>query len=182
MLQMTLFRYWYIICIGLLLLVGCGKSKPQLPSNKPQAGATDSTLLSIVELNQTLAEKADAELAIHVANGDLPYVRHELGFWYLMQERTSGADIQPEQTVELLYKVYLLDGTLCEDIKRTARVGKKEVLEAIDCILPQLHAGEKVEILAPWYMAYGREGDESIGILPYQHVKIELIVNLNYHM
>ncbi len=155
------------------LLPACGKKRPQLPSNK-QSGV-DSVALAMIEMNQQLVLKANTELATYVVASKQPYVQDDQGFWYRITRHTDGLALQKEQTVTIAQQVYLLDGTLCEDMVTTVQIGKKQVPAAVDAALLLLHEGEKATILAPWYLAYGQYGnDAKIGA--YTNVRIDIEV------
>lgn len=164
-----------ICCFGLVLCYSCAKQKPQLPSNKNHQ-QVDSTLLKIMQLNQVLSEKSDGELTNHVLENNLNYVRHEDGFWYKMEIQTQHEKIKQKETVEIHYKLFLLNGKLCEDVKQTLTLGKKQTIKAIEGMLLEMRHGEKVRLLAPWYLAYGQAGHGN-DIQPYEQIEIELSVN-----
>ena len=164
---------WSALILCACLLASCGKRKPQLPSNKQPK--TDSVALAMVEMNQRLVQKANDELASYVVASEQPYVQDDQGFWYMITNRTEGLTLQKEQTVTIAQQVYLLDGTLCEDMVMTLQIGKKQVPTAVDSALLLLHEGESASILAPWYLAYGQYGNNA-KIGAYTNVRFEISV------
>jgi FKBP-type peptidyl-prolyl cis-trans isomerase len=68
----------------------------------------------------------------------------------------------------------LRDSTLLEDIRETAQVGKYERMEALAALLSELHRGDSLSLLVPWYLAYGATGNEHVA--PYSNIRIEIIV------
>ena len=71
-------------------------------------------------------------------------------------------------------QVYDTEGNLYEDRHETFCVGKTGDMRVLDPVLRQLHRGDSVSILAPWYMAYGSLGSQVVP--PYTNVRIELRV------
>ena len=127
-------------------------------------------------MNQILAEKADGELTTFVLDNELDYVRHDAGFWYKAIVKTHKEKIKEKETIEIHYKVFLLNDTLYEDVKQTVTLGKKQTIKAIETMLLEMRHGEKVMLLSPWYLAYGQTGNKDL-IKPYEQLKIELSVN-----
>ncbi len=127
----------------------------------------------MIAFNQTMAEKADSELARYVAESGTKYVREDLGYWHLMVQRTNNARIVPKQSIEVHYTVFKLDTTMCQDVRKEIEVGKKELPRGIEEILLTMRLGEKAELLLPWYLAYGPKGDDQT-IEGYEAVRIEL--------
>ncbi len=169
------FSYLLLIVFSSVLFAGCGKRKPQLPSNKKQT-QVDSTMLAMLEFNQTLVEKADAQLAEFVTDAEQDYVRHELGFWYKKTQSAQGDTLAVEQIVNIHYTVSKLDSTICEDVIETITLGKKQTIACIEAMLLEMCIGEQVEILSPWYLAYGQAGKER-SVDSYEQVWIKLSVN-----
>lgn len=164
---------WLALIMCACFLAACGKQKPQLPSNKQPE--VDSVALAMIEMNQRLVQKANDELASYVVTSGQPYVQDDQGFWYMITRRTEGLMLQKEQTVTITQQVYLLDGTLCEDMVMTLQIGKKQVPTAVESALLLLREGESASILAPWYLAYGQYGNEA-KIGAYANVRFEISV------
>jgi len=69
----------------------------------------------------------------------------------------------------------LATGALLEDITEETEVGKRVALYAIDYALPLMRVGETFRLLAPYYNAYGRDGNDNVP--PLTNVTILLTVN-----
>lgn len=162
-----------IISCCLTMLMACNQKnvKPQTPANAPEI---DTVAQNLLYTNQMLVQQANLELSQYVKNSGLEYALHDKGFWYRRLVRTDEEQLQPEMTADIHYTVSLIDSTLCMDISCQIRVGKKEVPPAIDHSLQFMHRGEKYEILAPWYCAYGQKGENNVPA--YTNVRIILEV------
>jgi FKBP-type peptidyl-prolyl cis-trans isomerase len=61
-------------------------------------------------------------------------------------------------------QVYELNGQLIADVSETFEIGSasKPLPLAMDKALKMLRQGEQIQIIAPWYTAYGVEGTDEI--------------------
>ena len=170
-------------CISVLLTVltvlalcpsiGCKRVKPQSAANRPQA---DSTAQALMLLNLSLAEEADKLLADSVKASSLPYVLDLSNFWYCRLNTTDGREIGKQMHVEYAAVIRdLATGELLEEVTEETEVGSRKALRAIDICLSLMREGETFLILAPYYTAFGRDGNEQVA--PLTNVKIELTAN-----
>lgn len=179
-------KYTYIILLLTIIgLFACKPTKPQSPSNKTQE--IDSTQIEMMLMNFRLAEAADAELIKYVRssaqqstnledsnNPSIEYTLHQWGFWYRKILRNEQPILTEGEEVEIHYQVYSFDNQLLIDSQENIQVGKRQVIMAIEQMLPLMHQEEQAELLAPWYLAYG--STEEAGIAPYTNVRILLTV------
>ena len=157
--------------IGLVVLTSCGKTQPQRPTfkNRP-AAVKDSTVVAMVALNQKMAEDADSRLIPYVTED---YALQEDGYW-VSGLRDVETGFRDSVQVTARWRVYDTDGQLYEDRHETLTVGRTGEMRVLDPVLRQMHPGDSVSILAPWYMAYGSLGSQVVP--PYTNVRIELII------
>jgi len=161
---------YIILALLSISLTGCRKeTKPQEPANQPE---TDTIAQNLLYTNQMLVEQSNKELALFVKQSGTQFALHDYGFWYRWLERTENVKLKTDDQVTIHYQVWLMDSTLCADIVKEVRVGKKEVPNAIDHALTMMRMGEIMEIIAPWYCAYGQKGEDRV--LPYTNVRFRL--------
>lgn len=164
------------ILVLVVLVVGlacCKRVKPQGAANKP---VTDSTELALMEMHFRMALDADQLLVDTVRASGLAYVLDQHNVWYYRLAATEGQQVEKGMHVEYSAVVRDLEtGALLEDITEETEVGKRVTLRAIDFVLPQMRVGETYCLLAPFYNAYGRDGNEYVQ--PLTNVKILLTVN-----
>lgn len=158
--------------ILVLLFASCRRVAPQGPANQPRE---DSAAIALVEMHFRLAEEADRQLVDSVKQSDKKFTLSEYGFWYNRSVSTDGEEVKRNDEVEYQAQICALDGSLIENVSSTTRVGTREVILAIDCCLPMMRVGEQFEIYAPYYNAYGVEGEN--GVAPLTNVHILLQVN-----
>jgi len=117
-----------------------------------------------------MAEDADSRLIPYVTED---YALQEEGYWVsgLKDVETGFRD---SVQVCARWRVYDTDGRLYEDRHETLTVGRTSEMRVLDPVLRQMHPGDSVSILAPWYMAYGSLGSQVVP--PYTNVRIELVV------
>ncbi len=152
------------------MLMACGKTQPQRPTFKNRPQAADSTVVALVEVNQRMAADADSRLARYATED---YALQEEGYWVSgLHDIETGFSDSTQVCVRM--QVYDTEGNLYEDRHETFCVGKTSDMRVLDPVLRQLHSGDSVSILAPWYMAYGSLGSQVVP--PYTNVRIELRV------
>ena len=152
------------------MLMACGKTQPQRPTFKNRPQAADSTVVALVEVNQRMAADADSRLARYATED---YALQEEGYWVSgLHDIETGFSDSTQVCVRM--QVYDTEGNLYEDRHETFCVGKTGDMRVLDPVLRQLHSGDSVSILAPWYMAYGSLGSQVVP--PYTNVRIELRV------
>lgn len=152
------------------MLMACGKTQPQRPTFKNRPQAADSTVVALVEVNQRMAADADSRLACYATED---YALQEEGYWVSgLHDIETGFSDSTQVCVRM--QVYDTEGNLYEDRHETFCVGKTSDMRVLDPVLRQLHRGDSVSILAPWYMAYGSLGSQVVP--PYTNVRIELRV------
>ena len=165
--------------IGLLglLLIGCGKQAPQIPTQRKSAPPqVDSTVIAMLELNQHLAAAADEQMRLLARAQEEPYALYEANAWMTIIRKGDETQPAPAYNEEwmLHMKIYSVDGALLLDSQGSFRIGKQELPEAVDKNIGELHPGGKARIYAPWYSAYGVTGTNQIP--PYENVIIEIDV------
>lgn len=152
------------------MLMACSKTQPQRPTFKNRPQAADSTVVALVEVNQRMAADADSRLARYATED---YALQEEGYWVSgLHDIETGFSDSTQVCVRM--QVYDTEGNLYEDRHETFCVGKTGDMRVLDPVLRQLHRGDSVSILAPWYMAYGSLGSQVVP--PYTNVRIELRV------
>lgn len=156
--------------LALLAIIGCKRVAPQGAANLPHE---DTTGMAVSMMNMRLAEAADRQVTSWVQHADTTYTLDEYGYWYCLYRHTDGTPIKEQDRVEIFFRTNTLDGQLIEDSQLTLTVGRRETLWAIDVILPTLKEGEAIRIACPYYMAYGREGNELVE--PYTNCVIDIL-------
>ena len=163
------------ILVLVLMVTGCRHTAPQTPSQRKGAEPTvDSTQLALMELNQHLASTADMQLAQIVQEQPERYALYEGSAWVTILDRgdENSSMPQPNEEWTVHMRTYDLDGRMLMDSEATYRIGKKELPQAVELTIAELYRGGKAKVIAPWYAAYGMQGNDYVA--PYQNVIIEL--------
>ncbi len=88
------------------------------------------------------------------------------GLWYQIYEKSNDT-LMPklDDIVELAYKVFLLDGSLCYSSDSTGTkkfaVGHGGVESGLEEGILMLHKGDKARFIMPPYLAHGLLGDQN---------------------
>ena len=169
-----------ILCYILLMLAfaAChrGPVGPQRPANREGQSRRDSDLITMLQVNERMAEEADREVLNYVLADSLTYAQCQQGAW--VTRTTSMPDHeQPKmgEPVQLEMLIKTLDGQLLRDVAGEFTIGKGELPLGIEYAIRELRRDESGIILAPWHAAFGVDGDENIG--PYTNVRIELTIH-----
>ena len=165
-----------LVVSGLVVMfVACGHQAPQTPSQrKGQVPQVDSAQLALLQLNQQLAEAADRELTSLAQAQDSAFALYEAGTWMHIishgDETTPSPQPNEEWTIRM--RVYDLQMHLLVDSEASYRIGKKELPQAVEENIGELHHGAQARLLAPWYTAFGLRGTDHIP--PYENVIIDI--------
>jgi FKBP-type peptidyl-prolyl cis-trans isomerase len=130
-----------------------GVQKQQQPNNSEK----------LIKVNKFLVDK-DADIIRKYSNRrNWQMQTTETGLWYMIYEKGNGKPAQQNKVATLLYKVYLLDGTLCYSSETAApkkfTVGKGGVERGLEEGVLLLHQGDKARFIMPPYLAQGLMGD-----------------------
>ena len=158
------------VCLSLLLLLtACPSPQPQtLTYKNGETEQQEEQMAMLLQLNQHMAEEADRQLSRFVNAG---YVQMENGCWVCGLKNVDEPLRNGDKT-DVWIRVYLLDGTLVEDIHRTMTVGQEQTTQAVADLLPEMPRNGKVSMLVPWYIGYGTVGSEHIP--PYTNMRMEI--------
>ena len=165
-----------LIC---LILTACGgHQSPQRPSQwLGKSPEPDSVQLRLMELNQQMAAEADKELLHYVQTHEEAYALYLGNVWVHIWE--SGNDeLTPYnygQSCPLHLRIYSMDGkTLLADMRRSFQLGSNDTPYGVTEVVRELYPGARARLLAPWYSAYGIQGNGYVE--PYQNVIIDLTI------
>jgi hypothetical protein len=154
-----------LVLVLLMVLSSCQKTPPQPVRILGEAEETvDSTMVALVEFNKQMTTAADAQCAEYAKKEGLQYVLAKEGFWFCKTRTTEREFLTKGQVVNIRLQVYELNGQLIADVSETFEIGSasKPLPLAMDKALKMLRQGEQIQIIAPWYTAYGVEGIDEI--------------------
>ncbi len=141
-----------LICV----LASCQKPLPQLPSNK--GNAVDSTALALQAIQNRLAEREDS-LLMEFANAyEKQLHKDSTGFWFSI-DKTTGKLLKNGDKCSINAEFFSLEGDLLHTENTEITVGKREKTVIIDLALQKMSRGTEATIVAPWYLAYGNNGN-----------------------
>lgn len=169
-------RKYILLVLGLLFVVACSRTAPQRPSQRNGVSAkteTDSSLLAMMSVNRRLSEQADLDVARYIERASESYSQLPSGAWIGYPHREEP--LLPEGALALHMVVRRLTGELLLDSEREVRLGREALPVAVEEALPLADRGEKLELVCPWYTAFGAQGTEGVG--PYENVRIEIEIH-----
>ncbi len=150
-----------LVLFFLLLFSACRNDRPHLPANKLPKDYTKENLL---EMNKTLAEQENKEIAAYIENSNLEFTKSSLGFWYSIENRGTGREIERGNTVHVTYNLKLLDGTICYTPQykgnSTIMIGMYDIIKGLDDSLLLLREGGQGTFIIPADLAFSMIGDQ----------------------
>ena len=158
-----------------LLLMGCGGTAPQRPSQRMgQAPEADSTQLALLELNMQLAKAADRAVQEVALAQEETYALYDGPAWVHINARGDEQQALPRlgQTLIVRMFIYTLNGKLLEDTEGSYTLGRHELPQGVEPCVRELHPGGSARLIVPWYAAFGMKGTAHIP--PYENVIIDL--------
>lgn len=158
---------------GLLVLVGCTQ-QPQKVHRLNEKQEPDSALIAQLTFNTRMADAADKACKDWVQNESISYAMDDFGFWYAKTIKLDSDTPQKGDKILTHIQIRELNGELLADIKDYFSVGSGDLPIAINRSLKQMCQGEQMQIVAPWYTAYGAEGTSIIK--PYSNLIITLTI------
>ncbi len=117
-------------------------------------------------VNKYLVKKDNDRIKSFIRRRHWNMQQTQTGLWYQTYEKSSDTLMpKPNDIVELAYKVYLLDGTLCYSSDSTGTkkfaVGHGGVESGLEEAILMLHKGDKARFIMPPYLAHGLLGDQN---------------------
>lgn len=153
---------WLLFLPLLLFLGSCHRLSPQAQGRLDTQEESEELSEEIL-LNMSRADSANDMCLEYVAERkDSSFVLSDMGFWYSITKRNESPRLSKGACVELLYESCFASGEMIESVQTATCVGNQETLLAIDLLLPNMAPGEEAIIVAPYYLAYGREGTDRV--------------------
>lgn len=163
-----------LIILLFAVFSSCKKQIPQLPSNKIEVD--NSEAIALLDINQNLTVKEDSLLEVFAKKQNKTYVKHELGFWYAIEQAGTGKKVNGKATCNFSYELTLLNGDKIEVGRKQITIGKKQVVPGLEEGIKLLHYGDSATFIIPWYLGYGMKGNKP-KVLPYTSVIYSIKLN-----
>lgn len=156
-------------------LMGCSNS-PQPVRFLGKDKEPDSLILAQMRFNQRMVNEAGMQCLTYVQEDDgKRYAQDEIGFWYTKIVTTNLDSLRKGEQVDMHIQIYELNDSLVADVKESFQIGQPGLPIAILRSLGMMRHGEQIQIVTPWYAAYGVEG--TLLIQPYSNLKIVVSVD-----
>lgn len=145
-----------------ICLQGCRDDNKKL-SKKDFAQAKNK----LAKINSVLVEQDRSLVENYIKRHNLDGVKESgTGLFYLIWGTSQGELIKTGNVVEYLYKITLLDGTLCyqseKDSPKRFKVGMGGVESGLEQAVLLMKPGQKGKFILPPHLAYGLLGDEKM--------------------
>jgi FKBP-type peptidyl-prolyl cis-trans isomerase FkpA len=153
---MQLFKRLFIP--ALFLFVACGNEESKRPPPK------NYTARELLEANKSDARREADVIDAYIRQHHWNMERLGTGLRYeFLFHSPSGDTVKTGNDVQVNYKIYLLDGTLCyssaKDGIKTFRVGEDHVESGIHEAVRLMKAGDSLRCVLPSNRAHGLLGD-----------------------
>lgn len=167
---------WLTVCIiaAGVLCTGCGERS----ARSHRTAQSDEQLAELFNLQRMVGE-AESEVLACVKADTAQWVQHELGWWYRYR-RKSPEHVEythipaPDSVEHTCHETACrLDGTLLLDAIRPVTQAMNEPF-AYRIMVRELTPGDTLEMLIPWNMGYGRQGNDFVPPCTNLHVQLNL--------
>ncbi len=174
---------WFIPCLA-LALISCHRTQPQSPTRRSGQTAVkvDTTVLTLLEINQRMAAQADNELLALVDSlqkkDSISFAQLRCGAWRKQRDEqtkqlaTYAQSPKPNENWLVTWKVYSLQGEFLQDAEGVYTIKHFDMPLAIEEAVDDMVEGETTTLYAPWYSAFGQQGTSNIK--PYTNVRLDV--------
>jgi FKBP-type peptidyl-prolyl cis-trans isomerase FkpA len=153
-------KYWALLTTVLLAACESGGGVPPAKVGSTEDQAPNEALL---EENKLLAQREAADIDAWIARQGLSMEGTGTGVRIKLVQDSAGANAVPLQTASIIFKVSLIDGTVCyasapgepEDFV----IEKDNVESGLHEAIQRLSPGDSAIIVIPSHRAYGLAGD-----------------------
>ena len=160
-----------ISLLTIVLMVACTQ-QPQEVRKLSEKQEVDSALMEQLAFSMRMADMADRECSQWVRQDSNTYAMDEFGFWYCKTKKTLNDRLENTNKSLIHIKIYELNGKQLLDTKDYYSIGEGDFPLVVNRCLRQMAYGEEMQIVTPWYIAYGAEGTTQIK--PYSNLLIIL--------
>ena len=117
---------------------------------------------TLIRINQMLVQKDYELIKGYIERRGWEMEEDQGGFWFQIYEKTESQIPAEGNWVELKYKIWLLDGTLCysseESGNKTFKLGQNEEISGLNLALFKMRLNEKGRFVFLPHLAYGLIG------------------------
>jgi FKBP-type peptidyl-prolyl cis-trans isomerase len=115
------------------------------------------------KMNREIVEKESKEVDEFISRHSLEPILTGTGLRYQIYVHGKGRKPSLRDVVEINYKVFLLDGTLCYSTDSSGPVkihlGIGEQVKGLEEGIMSMVAGDRAHLVVPAHLAYGMTGD-----------------------
>lgn len=147
----------YISFLFTLLATACGDRTPVIELEPENSAVVKENMINA---NRLVIQSESTQIESYIQRRGWTMSQLPSGAFFREYTRGTGAAIQPQETVEVTYRLESLDGTAIYTKQiDTLEVGKRQITTALDDLLQQMHYGSQAWLIAPSNSAYGVVGD-----------------------
>ncbi len=138
----------------------CGSDKQTKQFAENQSHLSDQ----LVAINRSYVKIEAAEIDSFITKNNYQMAQSKSGLRYKINGASKGSKVGIGDEVELKYKMYLLNGTLCYDSDSNGMmkftVEKSDAIKGMHEVVQMMHKGDSAQIVLPAHLAYGLTGDQ----------------------
>lgn len=148
-----------LIALPALFLFACSEEQPA----KKNELTPEQIEYIAEEANKWDAQRQEDEIDQYILRHSWTMTKTKTGVRYMYMEEGKGDSAKVNQTADVTYDIYLLDGKRCYtsgDTLKQVRIGEDYVESGLHEALLLMRAGDKMRIILPSYLANGLTGDQ----------------------
>lgn len=164
---MSLSRRLCIVSIAVfcLLMAGCRQAtKPQRPLHRGEQPPVDSALLSMMMLNERLADEADKVITRYLNDHDQQGYQMDCGAWRISPLSHTSDTLTPQKGEQwtITMDINDLQGQSILFHEQTITYPSQDLPPAVTEAITTMHHGDSATVVCPWYAAFGSIGNAYI--------------------
>jgi len=153
----------FLLIFAVVVLFACKNTAKEKQRKKVPIAEYEKPLQRV---NKYLVKEDNDRIKSFIRRKHWDMKQTKTGLWYQIYEKSNDT-LKPKfnDIVELSYRVYLLDGTLCYSSDSTGNkkfaVGHGGVESGLEEAILMLHKNDKARFIMPPYLAHGLLGDQN---------------------
>lgn len=153
--RLGLNTYSLILVAIVLTLIACGQN------NKKERKVVTKDML--LDMNRQLIHAESDLIQKYLEDQGTSMDQSQSGLWYRILEDSIGHSPVKGQWIHLMYRIEMLDGTLCYSSDQNGiwsiEVGKGNIESGMQEAIQMLSIGDSAQFIMPPHLAHGLAGD-----------------------
>jgi len=153
----------YLLFCFTVVLMSCNGCRDKKDTG--EVVTSEQMMKDLIEFNKSQHENEMKEIKSFIKSKKWPMTETGTGMNYWIYEKGTGVEAKLDDIASIVYRVELLDGTLCYEAKKDKpgvfKIGQDAVETGIHEVVLLMRVGDKARVVLPSHLAFGLTGDSS---------------------